>query len=132
MRRAPSGADGSLVRFVIVGTTAAGLLFALTWAFSAAGAAPFAAGAGAYLIAFAFAYMAQHSWTFGGRSAHGAALPRYLAVQVSCAGLAGLCTHVATGWLGWPPPAASAFATVVASAASFVASSRWAFAPHGG
>lgn len=122
-------AGGRLIRFVIVGSVSAALLFALVWLFSALGAAPFLAGAGGYAIAFVFAYTAQRNWTFAGRAAHGTALPRYLAVQLFCAALSGLSAHAASAWLGWPAPAVSAFATGIASAAGFVLSSLWAFAP---
>ena len=116
-----------LARFASVGVAAALLLFSCTWAFSALGLPAFAAATAAYVIAFAFAYTAQRNWTFGGRAAHGTALPRYLAVQVGCAGLAGLAAHAAA-WAGWPAAAVSAFATVIASAASFFLSLTWAFA----
>lgn len=119
---------GRLARFVVVGVAAAGLLFALTWALAALGLPAFAAGTAGYAGAFAFAYTAQRNWTFGGRAAHGRALPRYLAVQLFCAGLAGLSAHAASAWLGWPAFAVSGFATGVASAAGFVLSLTWAFA----
>lgn len=117
-----------LARFLVVGGLAALLLFVLSWVFHALGMAPFAAGTGAYALAFAFAYTAQRNWTFGAHAAHATALPRYLAVQLFCALLAGLCTHVASSWLGWPAPAAAGLATLAASAAGFVLSAGWAFA----
>ncbi|MGE0503703.1 MAG: GtrA family protein [Rhizobiaceae bacterium] len=116
-----------LIRFVIVGCAAALLLFALTWLFRAAGAPPFAGSAVAYGIAIVFAYSAQRGWTFGGSHSHSAALPRYLVVQVACALLAGATAHLAVALLDLSAPAMSAVTTMLASAASYLLSSRWVF-----
>lgn len=116
-------------RFLVVGVGAAGLLFALSFALVSLGLKPFAASVIAYAVAFVTAYTAQRNWTFGAAQAHGVALPRYLAVQLGCALLAGATSHVCVEWLGASHAAMSATTTVLASAASYVLSSRWVFAP---
>jgi putative flippase GtrA len=118
-----------LVRFVIVGVAAAALLFSLTLALNRFGMPPFAAGAAAYAVAFAFAYTLQRGWTIGGGHAHKRALPRYFIVQVGCALASGATSHVVLTVLGWPLWLSSAAVTVAASAISFVLTSRWVFPP---
>lgn len=117
-----------LARFATVGVAAALILFLLSFVLTHLGVPPFAAGAAAYAAAFAFAYTLQHGWTFGGGQPHRRALPRYLIVQCGCALLSGAVSHLALGGLGLAPWAASGLTTIVASAASFVLSSCWAFA----
>ena len=120
-----------LARFLIVGAGAAGLLFALSFAFVTAGMAPFWGGSLAYAIAFVVAYSLQRAWTFGGKHGHGHAFPRYLTLQLSCATLSGVISHVAVDGLDLPPLAMSALATVIVSAISYVASSLWVFPERG-
>lgn len=119
-----------LFRFLVVGAGAACLLFVLSWGLVAAGFPPFPASVAAYGVAFAVAYTAQRGWTFGGRHGHGRALPRYFAVQLGCALLSGLVSHIAVTVFGASPLTMSAVTTIVASAASYVLSSRWVF-PEG-
>lgn len=116
-----------LGRFLIVGAGAAGLLFALSFCFVIAGMAPFWSGAVAYGIAFIVAYTLQRAWTFGGRHDHGRAFPRYLALQLCCAALSGIISHVAVDVLGLPPLAMSMLATAITSAISYFASLLWVF-----
>lgn len=119
--------DMRLARFITVGLCAALLLFCLTWLLARIGLSPMAGGIMAYGLTVAVAYTAQRSWTFGGRHDHASALPRYLAVQASCALLSGVTSELAVTMLGAPPMLMSAIATVAASAASFVLSSLWVF-----
>jgi putative flippase GtrA len=118
---------GLLLRFTLVGVGAALLLFSLSYLFVEAGLPPFPASALAYGIAFAAAYTGQRNWTFGSGHPHRSALPRYLAVQLACGGLAGFVSHVSVTRLGMPPLAMAAATTVLASAASFLATSLWVF-----
>jgi putative flippase GtrA len=120
-----------LFRFIVVGVGAALLLFTLTFLFVSVGLPPFPGSVLAYGIAFVVAYSAQRGWTFGGRHDHSHALPRYLVVQVGCALLAGVVSHVAVTQLGLAPFAMSALATVAASATSYVLCSVWVFADRG-
>lgn len=119
------------LRFIIVGTGAALLLFALTFVFAALGLPGFAAGLLAYALTFAAAYLAQRSWTFGGAASHARALPRYFVLQAASALLSGLTTHLTIAGLGFSPLAAAAMTTLAASAVSYVVSSRWVFVGDG-
>lgn len=120
-----------LVRFIVVGVGAAGLFFVLTYALVLAGLPPFAGSTLAYAIAFVVAYTAQRGWTFGGRHDHRYSFPRYLAVQLSCALFSGFVAHAAVALFDLPPLAMSAVTTLLAGAASYVASSRWVFRDGG-
>ena len=128
MRAVLAGVERSrLTRFVTVGVGAALLLFVLSWLLVTLGLPPFAGSALAYGVAFVVAYCAQRGWTFRARHSHARALPRYLAVQLGCAVLSGLVSHVAVTRFGISTLAMSAVTTGVASAASFVLSSLWVF-----
>jgi putative flippase GtrA len=115
------------LRFVIVGSSAALLLMALSWIFVAAGMPPFPGSALAYLIAFAFAYTLQRNWTFGARHSHRQAFGRYLTAQLASAVFSGLVAHATLRWLGLPVGAMSVATAVLGSAASYVLSTRWVF-----
>jgi putative flippase GtrA len=116
-----------LFRFVVVGVGAAALFFVLTYALAVAGVPPLFGSTLAYAIAFVVAYTAQRGWTFGGRHDHSRAFPRYLALQLCCAVLSGVVSHVATTRLGMSALAMSALTAIVAGATSYVLSSRWVF-----
>ena len=116
------------VRFLTVGLGAALLFFVLTYALVSLGMPPFAGTVMAYAAAFAIAYSAQRSWTFGGGHAHGRALPRYFILQAACALGSGLLAHVAAEKLQMSPLAMSLLTTVAASLVSYVVSSFWVFA----
>lgn len=118
---------GRLVRFVIVGVSAAGVLFGLSWLLVTLGLSPFLGSVIAYAVAMAVSYTAQRSWTFGGAHAHGRALPRYLTLQIGCAAFSGLVSHVAVSRFGMAPLAMSAVMTLLVSAVSYVLSSSWVF-----
>ncbi|MEX0345376.1 MAG: GtrA family protein [Rhizobiaceae bacterium] len=122
--------QGRLVRFLIVGVGAAVLLFVLAYLFVILGMAPFSGSALAYAIAFVVAYTAQKSWTFKSRESHGTTLPRYFVLQAGCAVVSGVTAHTAVTHFGASPFVMSAVTTVVASAASFILSSLWVFAPR--
>lgn len=117
----------TLSRFVVVGGTAAVLLFSLSWLFQRIGLRAFVAGALAYAVSFAFAYTLQRNWTFGGGHRHGYALPRYGAVQAGCAIASGLFAEIAVAGFGWTSLTTSLFTTVGASLTSFVLTSTWVF-----
>jgi putative flippase GtrA len=116
------------VRFVTVGVGAAALLFLLAYLFVSLGMTPFAGTVVAYAIAFAAAYTAQRAWTFGARHRHGHALPRYFVIQAGCALMSGGLAHVLVTYLQMPPLAMSVAITAASSVASYLLSSRWAFA----
>jgi putative flippase GtrA len=116
------------VRFVLVGGGSALLLMTLSFAFMRLGVPPFAAGLGAYAICFVVAYQLQRNWTFRGAGRHSRTLPRYFIVQVCCALISGLLSHLLARALAWPPALASAGMTVCVAAISYFATSLWVFA----
>jgi putative flippase GtrA len=126
-RRLHELAGNRMCRFLIVGSGAAALLLALTYALARLGMPPFAGSVTAYAVAFCCAYLAQRGWTFGGNHDHSRALPRYFVLQAGCAAFSGLVSHVAVSRLGMAPLPMAVVTTVAASAASYVVSSAWVF-----
>jgi putative flippase GtrA len=116
-----------LVRFVVVGVAAAGMLFMLGWLLISAGLSPFAGSLIAYVATFLCAYAAQRGWTFGGLHSHAHALPRYFILQSGCAVFSGLVSHAAVAGFGLSPLAMSAVMTVAVSAVSYIGSLWWVF-----
>ncbi len=117
-----------LVRFVIVGAGAAGLLFALSYFFVRLGWPPFIASMVAYAISFAAAYTAQRNWTFQSGQDHRRTLPRYFVLQAGCAITSGVTAHLTVSLFGASPFVMAVVTTIIASAVSFVLSSQWVFA----
>ena len=115
------------LRFLVVGVSAAGLLFFLSWLFVSSGMPPFAGSALAYAIAFVAAYSAQRNWTFGGGHDHGHALPRYFVLQAGCALASGLIAHIAVAGFHASPFVMSALTVLGASAVSYAGSILWVF-----
>ena len=130
-RHAVGMAELRLFRFIVVGVGAAAFLFVLTYALALTGLPPFLGSTLAYAVAFVVAYSAQRGWTFGGRHDHSRAFPRYLALQLCCALLSGIVSHVAVTRFGMSALAMSALTTVLAGAASYVVSSLWVFPERG-
>lgn len=131
MSAAPHGlARERLFRFMTVGVGAALLFFLLSFVLVSFGLSPFTGSVIAYGVAFVAAYCAQRGWTFGGVHDHGRALPRYLALQLCCAGFSGLVAHIAVTRFGLSPLAMSASTSLAASAASYIASTLWVFPAH--
>ena len=118
------------MRFVAVGVGGAIVLFALTFAFHKAGAAPIWGYAAAYALAFVFSYTLQRGWTFGAQHRHREAFPRYLALQVICAGVSALTGQALTSWTTLQPVVTSGICTILASALSFFGASFWVFSPR--
>ena len=117
-----------MVRFLLVGGGAAALFAVLAYVFARSGVPPFLASAGAYLIAFAFAYLTQRSWTFEREQSHAIAFPRYLALQIGCAVLSGIVSYVAVEIYDASLLTMSIGAMLITSAVSYVLSSLWVFA----
>jgi putative flippase GtrA len=120
-----------LVRFAVVGVGAACLFFVLSFLLVSMGLSPFSASVLAYSVAFAIAYTAQRSWTFGDRQNHGNSFRRYLVLQAGCAIFSGLVSHAAVEWLAMSPLAMSMATTIAASGASYMVSSSWVFPDRG-
>jgi putative flippase GtrA len=117
------------IRFVIVGAACAGLYFLLLWALLSTPLGPALSGALAYGAAFVVAYRLQHGWTFRGGAPHRRALPRYAALQCTCALLSSVLATLLLRY-GLNDLLAAALATVGLSAFSFVMSRYWVF-QHG-
>ena len=116
------------VRFAVVGLGAAAIMVVLSYLLVIMGIPPFAASVLAYATAFVLAYTAQRAWTFGARHRHGHALPRYFAIQAGCALMSGVLAHVLVTYLHMAPLPMSVVIAAASSLASYVLSSRWAFA----
>jgi putative flippase GtrA len=69
--------------FICVGVAV--FFMSLNHALVSGGAPPFWAGLLAYVICFVVAYLLHTFWTFEANHPHREALPKYLALQVSCA-----------------------------------------------
>ena len=128
MSRLKALLNARVVRFVLVGGGAAGLLMALTYVFLRLGVPPFPAGLCAYAICFVVAYTLQRNWTFGGAGSHSRTLPRYFTLQAFLALSSGGLSQVLVKALHWPSAEASAVMTLCVSAISYLGSSRWVFA----
>ncbi len=116
------------IRFIIVGVVSALALFLLSWALLASGMQPFLGQTLAYGVVFACTYLLHKTWSFRTSQSHARSFPRYLATQLAAAGLSGAVAWAGAHWLGLGDMLVSASATIVASAASYLLSSRWAFA----
>lgn len=120
--------EPQMARFVVVGGSAAGAFFVLSYVFVAwIGLPPFPAAALAYAIAFVGSYLTQRAWTFGGARTHRHALPRYLAAQALCALVAACVAHYSMSAFDAPPLLMSMLATITAAGISYLISSRWVF-----
>jgi putative flippase GtrA len=91
----------------------------LTYSLVSAGAPPFWASVLAYVICFVIAYLLHTFWTFEAKHPHREALPKYLALQVSCAVVSGLVPQVAIDHFGATHLVAAGLAALTASALSF-------------
>lgn len=116
-----------LLRFLTVGIGAMLLMLVLSYSFAQAGLPPFQGSLLAYALVFAFAYMAQRGWTFGGEHRHRSALPRYLVLQAACAVASAAVAHLAAEGFGLAPLPTSVLTALTAGAASYVVSSAWVF-----
>ncbi|MDX7952633.1 GtrA family protein [Lichenihabitans sp. Uapishka_5] len=115
------------VRFVVTGLGAAALLFGLTDAALRSPLPPFAGSLLAYGLTLLVSYVVQQAWTFRGRHAHRAALPRYCAAQALCAAGTATLAAIATR-TGISAPAASLAAALFSGACSYGLSRHWVFA----
>jgi putative flippase GtrA len=116
------------LRFVIVGTTIAGLYFALCFLFRAGlGLSPFVSALAAYPICILCGYLGQKKFAFRSKAGHGRSLPRYVILQVAVALTTAFSTQWATQAMSFNPFYMSLFATVVASGVSFFVSYLWVF-----
>jgi putative flippase GtrA len=89
-----------MLRFVCVGVGVAVFFMFLTYALVSGGAPPFWASVLAYVICFVIAYLLHTFWTFEAKHPPREALPKYLALQVSCAVFSGLVPQVAVDHFG--------------------------------
>jgi putative flippase GtrA len=95
---------------------------------SIGGFTPFTSSVLAYFSALVIGYLLQRNWSFRGRHSHSAALPRYLALQASCAILSGLGAQIATTYFHMRPLAISILNTLLMALISYVVSLNWVFA----
>ena len=120
--------DATTVRFVVTGASAAALFFLLSYAGLRAGLPPFTGTLLAYGVTVVASYTAQQAWTFRGRSRHGEAFPRYLAVQVGCALLSAALARLLVVEAGLGALPVAILTTLASSAISYGLSRFWVFA----
>ncbi len=124
--------DATTLRFLITGSSAAGLFFILSYVGVSAGLPPFAGTLLAYAITFVGCYTVQQAWTFQGRRRHTEALPRYLAVQIGCGLFSALLARLLVSLAGFAPLAMAAATTLASSSISYCLSRWWVFASSAG
>lgn len=120
-------ARSRLGRFVVSGGLASLVFFLVSFGLLHLGWRPWAANLAAYAVGFVVGYSLQRGWTFQGRHAHGAALPRYFILQAACAGLTAVAGEIGGGWLGLPPLPVAIGSTGLAGAISYFGSLLWVF-----
>ena len=91
------------------------------------GWAPFWASIVAYATMFAFAYVAQRSFTFRSSRHHLISLPLYAALQIACGLFAAIAVQFLVTSAQVSALAASTAAAALSAAASYVVSSSWIF-----
>jgi putative flippase GtrA len=116
-----------MARFVVTGTTCAGLFFFLTFALVRLGLAPFFSSLVAFIAAFVTGYALQQGWTFGARHSHQRSLPRYLLLQVVCSLFSGVVAHLSVHQFGLSALGMSVLTTLTTSALSVAGSLFWVF-----
>jgi putative flippase GtrA len=120
---------GTLMRFVVIGVSCAGLFFLLCYVLQTmAKLGIFSSTILAYAGAFAAGYLGQRSWAFKSQAGHLTTLPRYAAMQIGCAIFTAYATHAVANRAQISPFVSSLLATLIASGASFLISSAWVFA----
>jgi putative flippase GtrA len=119
--------NSQLIRFGLVGGTAAGLYFIACLFFIQSGFGPFWGSMLAYGLAIFTSYALQRGWTFRGRHRFRDSLPRYLLLQLACALMAaGLAKFLIGQW--HLAPATMALATTLAvGSTSYLGSRCWVF-----
>ncbi len=82
----------------------------------------------AFCGAWSVSYIGNWAWTFDAATAHKISAPRFLAVSLGCLGLNQFLLWLAHAVAGWPLWLAMLPVVIAVPAASFAASTLWAFA----
>src|SRR5262245_41147988 len=117
----------SKLRFLVIGGIAAAIFFGILWSAQSAGLPAFWAGLIAYVAAFGTGYFGHHRVTFGGDHRHRETMPRYAALQASCALLAAATSHLLTRPHLLSPFEISAITTLFMGVVAYVGSRYWVF-----
>ena len=120
-------ASRRLIRFVVVGASAALLQFGLTLALIRLDVRPAVAACLAFLAALFCAYSGQRRWTFASSRRHAVLLPRYAGAQAVVMGVTALAAELMSTFTMASPFQISAVATLLAGLLSYVLSSVWVF-----
>ena len=122
-----------MLRFLAVGGFNTALSYVLFRALlRTLGDRPSAAGlaqALSYGAGVGLSYAANRAWTFRSASAHGRALPRFLAAQLASLALSTVVVQAAVAGAGMRPTLAWVLATGVTTVANFVVQRYWVFSP---
>jgi putative flippase GtrA len=123
-----AAAHATLVRFLIVGISATlGYILICYFLQTLASWAPFWASIVAYAAMFAFAYVAQRSFTFRSSRHHLISLPLYAALQIACGSFAAVTVQFLVTSAHISALGASMAAAALSAAASYLVSSSWIF-----
>jgi putative flippase GtrA len=125
------GIAARVARFLVVGGLNTAFCYALFRVFlRALGGRPEAAGLAqgvAYGVGVAVSYAVNRRWTFQSGGAHGRALPRFVAAQLSTLALSTVVIQLAVTAGGLAPTPAWVLATAFTTAANFVTQQYWVF-----
>jgi len=120
-----------LIRFIIVGTLAAGVHQGGAWALHAfADITPYWANLSGFLAALIASYLGHFYWTFQKTSGHERHLPRFLVIAWTGYCLSNVSIFVIADLIRWPFEIALAFNTVLLPVSSWLLNRFWAFKVH--
>ena len=119
------------LRFAIVGGGATAINVGAALILNAlAGLPPLAANLGGFMLAWTFSYFGHFVWTFARVSAHGLAVPRFMALSAILFVVSQGIVTLTTYGLGWPFWAAMVPVALVVPVLGFIGSRLWAFLPR--
>lgn len=119
-----------LPKFFAVGGGATAVHVAAALSFNGlAGIPPLWANVMAYFVASAVSYLGNWFWTFDAASRHGPAVPRFLALSLSCFAVNQAIVYAVVEWLGRPLWLAMIPVVIAVPAFGFWLSRSWVFLP---
>ena len=119
-----------LPKFFAVGGGATAVHVAAALSFNGlAGIPPLWANVMAFFVASAVSYLGNWFWTFDAASRHGLAVPRFLALSLSCFAVNQAIVYAVVEWLGRPLWLAMIAVVIVVPGFGFWLSRSWVFLP---
>jgi putative flippase GtrA len=119
-----------LPKFLAVGGGATAVHVVAALSFNGfAGIPPLWANVMAFFVAAAVSYLGNWFWTFDAGSRHGLAVPRFLALSLSCFAVNQAIVYAVVEWAGRPLWLAMIAVVIVVPAFGFRLSRSWVFLP---